>query len=117
MPFCTIDYTSNITNTPIAEDYFLRLHNVLEKCGSLNPQNIKTKAVMHDDFRVAKGAEKNAFVQTTLRILTGRSMAVKKDIAKRLHEFQIKEWKLHTTGFKVSISVEIQEINTELYIK
>lgn len=117
MPFCTIDYTSNINKTPISEDYFLRLHNVLEECGNLNPQNIKTKAVKHDDFRVAKGADKNAFIQTTLRILTGRSMDVKKNIAKRLHQFQSNEWKLYITGYKVSISVEIQEINSDLYIK
>lgn len=117
MPFCTIDYTSNIKSTPISEDYFLRLHNVLEECGSLNPQNIKTKAVKHDDFRVAKGADKNAFVQTTLRILSGRSAEVRKNIAQRLHDFQTKEWKVFTTGFKVSISVEVQEIDSEFYIK
>jgi 5-carboxymethyl-2-hydroxymuconate isomerase len=117
MPFCTIDYTANISKSPISDHYFMKLHNVLSQCGSLNPENIKTKAVKHGDYRVAKGADKNAFVQTTLRILTGRSPETKKAIAKRLHKFQSQEWKLYTTGLKVSISVEIQEIDSEYYIK
>lgn len=80
MPHFTVEYTDNIKNEANIALLFEEVHKVLISRDSVFPiGGIRSRAIELKDYRVADGAEDDAFVHAVLKIGAGRSAEVKKE--------------------------------------
>lgn len=87
MPHIIVEYTDNlgeeadIPNLPKKVNSVLISHNDIFPTGG-----IRSRAIELQDYRVADGAENDAFVHTILKIGSGRSDVDKKEVCDELFE-------------------------------
>ncbi len=74
MPHFILEYTDNIRGEANISDLLKKVHDVLIRHGDVFPiGGIRSRAIELQDYRVADGAEDDAFVHATLKIASGRS--------------------------------------------
>lgn len=80
MPHFTVEYTDNIKNEANIALLFEEIHKILIERNSVFPTGgLRSRAIELKDYRVADGAEDDAFVHAVLKIGAGRSAEVKKE--------------------------------------
>ncbi|HYH23165.1 MAG TPA: 5-carboxymethyl-2-hydroxymuconate Delta-isomerase [Azospirillum sp.] len=81
MPHVIVEYTDNIAAEARIADLLATINGVLIAQGGVFPTGgIRSRAIRLTDYRVADGAEDDAFVHVTLKIGSGRSEAVRKKV-------------------------------------
>ncbi|GAA0330238.1 5-carboxymethyl-2-hydroxymuconate Delta-isomerase [Bacillus carboniphilus] len=79
MPHIIVEYTDNIKNEVNIDVLLEKLHHVLISRPSIFPiGGIRSRAIELNQYRIADGAEDDAFVHVTLKIGNGRSGVDKK---------------------------------------
>ena len=116
MPHLTLEYTNNLDPTANFDELFGQLHRVLAEVGGIPLGNCKSRAIRLDDYYVANGGDRHAFVHLTIRFLAGRSTAVKQQIGR--HSLAVLQRHFSSTaGLNLQLTVEIQEIERATYCK
>jgi len=78
MPHVIVEYTDNIAAEARIPELLAAINGVLIAQGGVFPTGgIRSRAIRLTDYRVADGAEDDAFVHVTLKIGSGRPDAVK----------------------------------------
>src|SRR6185312_8409622 len=87
LPHFIVEYTDNIKDEVNLANLFEKIHEVFIARGSIFPiGGIRSRAFELNDYRVADGAEDDAFVHATLKMGAGRSEEVKKEVCEALFE-------------------------------
>ncbi|WDL95716.1 5-carboxymethyl-2-hydroxymuconate Delta-isomerase [Alicyclobacillus sp. ALC3] len=74
MPHFILEYTDNIRGEVNISELLKKVHAVLIRRADVFPiGGIRSRAIELQDYRVADGAEDDAFVHATLKIASGRS--------------------------------------------
>ncbi len=116
MPHFIVEYTDNIEEEVEINKLLEKIHAILISHGDVFPVGgIRSRAIELHDYRVADGAEDDAFVHATLKIGQGRSEDVKKQVCDELFGV-IKE---HFAGLfskrYLALSMELVEFNGVTY--
>jgi 5-carboxymethyl-2-hydroxymuconate isomerase len=117
MPHLTLEYSNNL---PAPVDFgalFARLHATLAEIGPFPLEQIKSRAVPHDVFRVGAGAPGSVFVHLTLAILTGRLTDQQHEIGERLLEVLREAFARSWDERPCDITVDIREMPRKTYAK
>jgi len=85
MPHFIVEYTDNIKDEADIAGLLKKVHDVLISRSDLFPVGgIRSRAIELHDYRIADGAEDDAFVHATLKIGSGRSPDEKKAVCDQL---------------------------------
>ncbi|MFJ3370953.1 5-carboxymethyl-2-hydroxymuconate Delta-isomerase [Pseudomonas sp. NPDC086251] len=116
MPHVHMEYTHNLPGLN-ADVALIRINNTLVASGQFAAENdIKSRAVKVETFKVGTALGERAFVHVKLALLSGRSAEIKKQLSESLLAVvqDLCEW---PTGVEVQLAVEILDIDRESYAK
>jgi 5-carboxymethyl-2-hydroxymuconate isomerase len=115
MPQLTIEYTDNLTDFD-ARAALTRANTFLAECGEFGENDIKSRALRLETYRIGTVEGGRAFVSARLALLSGRSVEVKREIARGLLR-ALKAPVVWPTDLQVQISVEMIDMDRETYTK
>lgn len=112
MPHFIVEYTDNIKDDVNIAKLFEEIHKVLIAKDTVFPiGGIRSRAIEVHDYRIADGAEDDAFVHAVLKIGAGRSEDIKKEVCDALFEV-IKEHFSHLMSNRyLALSMELIEFS------
>lgn len=114
MPHIIIEYSANLTElnmTNLMHD----CHHALNGLHNVSTDRVKTRAVKLDNFLVGTHDEKGQMIHVTLRLMTGRSVEARAELAKILYD----KVRTHIPQDKYpnsALTVEIVELDKATYI-
>ena len=85
MPHLIVEYSNNIKDSAI-DNLFIKIQEVMQGMteGNFDFDQCKCRKIGFDDYLVGKFAsEESAFIHVTIKILAGRSVEVKKQLAEK----------------------------------
>ena len=115
MPHLVLEYTANVPDEPDFRRVLLDLHDALVASALFERKDIKSRAVRHDVFAVADGAEDRAFVALSIAILDGRSDDVKAALSEAALDVLVRSFPKLVAGGRGAISVEIRDLHRASY--
>ena len=115
MPHLVLEYSANVPDAPDPRRILLDLHEALMSSALFERKDIKSRAVKHDVFAVADGAEDRAFVALSIAILDGRSDDVKTALSEAALEVLVRAFQKLVEGGRGAISVEIRDLHRASY--
>lgn len=112
MPHFIVEYTDNIKEEANIKQLLEEIHKVLMARDTIFPiGGLRSRAIELKEYRVADGAEDDAFVHAQLKIGAGRSEEVKKDVCDAL--FEVMKEHFHPVMSKryLALSMELIEFS------
>jgi len=118
MPHTIIEHSFSIAKPQI--DYLLLAvnQNIAKNEGNFDISQCKARAICYSNFVVADGTKPQDFMHITVRIMAGRSLEIRKNLAENLLKIVtdfLKENNLSTNP--IALSVDIAEMEKEIYQK
>ena len=108
MPHLTLEYSDNIEVD--IQLLLARLHEEVVATGAINLKGIKSRAIKHNQYRVADGDPDYGFVHVGLLIREGRSIEVQKEATRRVMKV-LKETFGHLFETReLSLTVDLKEM-------
>ncbi|HKV08801.1 MAG TPA: 5-carboxymethyl-2-hydroxymuconate Delta-isomerase [Thermoanaerobaculia bacterium] len=117
MPHCILEYSANLPESPDFQALFRELHEVLVASGEFKLEDIKSRAVRHEVFRIGDGDPKRTFVAMNLCLLSGRSDEVKAGLARSILELLKRAFARTLAETACSLSVQVSELHRPSYQK
>jgi 5-carboxymethyl-2-hydroxymuconate isomerase len=112
LPHFIVEYTDNIKEEVNIEKLFEEIHKVLIARNTIFPiGGIRSRAIELKEYRVADGAEDDAFVHAVLKIGAGRSEEIKKDVCDALFEVMKEHFSLLLSKRYLALSMELIEFS------
>jgi 5-carboxymethyl-2-hydroxymuconate isomerase len=112
LPHFIVEYTDNIKNEANIAKLFEEIHKVLIARDTIFPiGGIRSRAIEVNDYRMADGAEDDAFVHAVLKIGAGRSAEIKKDVGDALFEVMKEHFSLLMSTRYLALSMELIEFS------
>lgn len=112
MPHFTVEYTDNIKNEMKIAKLFEEVHKVLIARDSVFPiGGIRSRAIELTNYRIADGAEDDAFVHAVLKIGAGRSAEIKKEACDALFEVMKNHFSELMSNRYLALSMELIEFS------
>ena len=108
MPHLTVEYTGNLDFE--VQPLLARMHSEVAATGAINLKGLKSRALRHDDYRIADGNPDYAFVHVNLLIRDGRPLDVQKDLAQRVMAVLKETFGNRFENGHLSLSVDIKEM-------
>lgn len=114
MPHCTVEYTANIENRINIKEILQAINNsLLSHNGEFSASGIRSRAYMVADYIIGDGITTDAFIHVSLSIATGRTTEVKQAIQDHLFTTLTKLLNQIDVTNKISLSLELTELNSE----
>lgn len=117
MPHCILECSSNIVEKSDFRPVLQELNQTLAGTGLFKLNDIKSRVIIHDSFLIGDGDEKRGFAALSVGILRGRNEATRQLISRICFEILIRHFQTSLKELKFDISVQINEIDKESYIK
>ncbi len=117
MPHLILEYSTNVRETTKLGPLFSRLHTLLSETAGIDVNNCKSRARPADDYFVAEGGEREAFVHLDIRFLEGRSTEVKQAVGAQSLEVLRTWFSESDSALALQITVEIRDIDRRSYFK
>jgi len=112
LPHFIVEYTDNIKNEANISKLFEEIHKVLIARDTVFPiGGIRSRAIEVNDYRIADGAEDDAFVHAVLKIGAGRSEAIKKEVCDALFEVMKDHFSFLMSNRYLALSMELIEFS------
>lgn len=108
MPHLTLEYTDNLDFD--VQSLLARLHSELVATGAINLKGLKSRAVRHNEYRIADGNPDYSFVHVNLLIREGRAFEVQRDMARRVLGVLRETFDGRFEDSYLSLSVDIKEM-------
>lgn len=115
MPHLVLEYSANVPDGTDPRRVLLDLHEALMASALFERKDIKSRAVRHDAFAVADGAEDRAFVALSIAILDGRPDEVKAALSEAALGVLVSAFPKLVAGARGAISVEIRDLDRASY--
>jgi 5-carboxymethyl-2-hydroxymuconate isomerase len=117
MPHVTLEYSNDLVRPLDTQLALKRIHDSLNGLGMFKPENIKSRAVAHEHFRVGIGEPNASFVHLTVGIFDGRPVEEKQRIGKTLLDTLTELFADSCADHQCDFTVEIREIERASYSK
>lgn len=117
MPHLTLETSAKINQEIRTEELLSELHQVLASVADLNIDNCKSRLVRRDKTYIGRGEPHNAFVHLEIRLLAGRSPALKGMIGQRCLRYLENYFSPSAASHALQITVEIVDIERHAYSK
>ncbi|MGB2993712.1 MAG: 5-carboxymethyl-2-hydroxymuconate Delta-isomerase [Paenisporosarcina sp.] len=112
MPHFIVEYTDNIKNEANISKLFEEINKVLIARDTVFPiGGIRSRAIEVNDYRIADGAEDDAFVHAVLKIGAGRSEEIKKEVCDALFEVMKDHFSFLMSNRYLALSMELIEFS------
>ena len=112
MPHFIVEYTDNIKNEANFSKLFEEINKVLIARDTVFPiGGIRSRAIEVNDYRIADGAEDDAFVHAVLKIGAGRSEEIKKEVCDALFEVMKDHFSFLMSNRYLALSMELIEFS------
>ncbi len=108
MPHLTLEYTDNLEVD--VQPLLARLHEEVVATGAINLKGIKSRAIQHNQYRIADGNPDYAFVHVALLIREGRPLKVQKDATQRVMKVLQETFGHLFETRKLSLTVDLKEM-------
>ncbi len=115
MPHLVLEYSANVPDHPDVRRVLVDLHDAVMASALFERKDIKSRAVRHEVFAVADGAEDRAFVALAIAILDGRSDEVKSALSEAALDVLVHAYPKLAEGGRGAISVEIRDLHRASY--
>ena len=115
MPHCILEASDNLLDAPDWQGLLGKLHRTLVGTGLFAEEDIKSRVIRHDTFRMADGAPDRAFVTLDVQILEGRPDAVKARISEALLPVLASAFPLSAAGMRLNLTVQISDLHRLSY--
>ena len=115
MPHLVLEYSANVPDRPDLRRVLLDLHLALLASALFERKDLKSRAVRHDVFAVADGAEDRAFVALSIAILEGRPDEVKAALSEAALDVLIRAYPRLVAGGRGAVSVEVRDLHRASY--
>jgi 5-carboxymethyl-2-hydroxymuconate isomerase len=117
MPHLTVEYTPGLFAADDLQQTLLELNAAVIGSGSLQKElDLKSRMIALDATRVGTEAGLRGFVYAQLRVLPGRTPAMRADLSERIAQV-IRARCARPAGMTVQLSVEVVEMERESYVK
>lgn len=114
MPHFIVEYTDNIKDEANIAKLLEEIHQVLIARNTVFPiGGLRSRAIELKEYRVADGAEDDAFVHAVLKIGAGRSKEIKKDVCDALFGVMKEHFSSLMSKRFLALSMELIEFNEE----
>lgn len=117
MPHCILEYSANLPEVPDFQVLFQQLHDVLMASGQFTLDDIKSRAIRHDVFRIGDGDPRRTFVTMNLRLLSGRSDEVKAELSRSVLALLERAFARTLAESICSLTVHVSELYRPSYQK
>lgn len=112
LPHFIVEYTDNIKDEANLAKLLEEIHRVLIARAPIFPiGGIRSRAIELKDYRVADGAEDDAFVHAVLKIGAGRSEEIKKEVCHTLFEVMKEHFSELMSKRYLALSMELIEFS------
>ena len=115
MPHLVLEHTANVPDRPDLRRVLLDLHDALAATGLFERKDLKSRAVRHELFVVADGAEDRPFVALSIAILDGRPDEVKAALSEAALEVLVRAFPRLVEQGRGAISVEVRDLHRASY--
>ena len=112
MPHLTLEYSDNLDFD--VQPLLAQLHAELVATGAINLKGLKSRAVRHDQYRIADGNPDYAFVHVYLLIREGRPLEIQQEAARRVMDVLKQTFGYRFENSYLSLSVDIKEMREEI---
>ncbi|SFB68636.1 5-carboxymethyl-2-hydroxymuconate isomerase [Polaromonas sp. OV174] len=116
MPHLIVEYSNNLTGLPQAQLLQELNQAVASSPEVLNETDLKTRLLAVEHFEIGTAPTARAFVHAQLRLLSGRTPEVKKDLAARIAAV-LRRLTPKPEGVMVQLSVELVDMDRGSYVK
>jgi 5-carboxymethyl-2-hydroxymuconate isomerase len=107
-----VEYTDNIKEEANLPKLFEEIHKVFIERDTIFPiGGIRSRAIELKEYRVADGAEDDAFVHAVLKIGDGRSDEIKKEVCTALFEVMTEHFSSLMAKRYLALSMELIELS------
>jgi 5-carboxymethyl-2-hydroxymuconate isomerase len=117
MPHLTLEYTSNLAETPPTPELFLSAHRLLNAVAGIRAENCKSRWRQVEEWAVGSGDSRSAFVHLEIRFLEGRRLEVQEAVGEGALGILKDHFLPGPEGVELQITVEVQEIREPTYFK
>lgn len=117
MPHIIVEYSPNIVEKVDFNAFFRNMHEALMELGAFKLADIKSRARVCEEYFVADGDPRNAFVHIEFALFGGRDLSVRQKTAERLMELLKETFGDSLEALICTLSVEVREMETETYLK
>jgi 5-carboxymethyl-2-hydroxymuconate isomerase len=117
MPHCILEYSANIPESPDFQTLFHQLHDLLMASGQFTLDDIKSRAIRHEVFRIGDGDPRRTLITMNLCLLSGRSDEVKTDLARSVRELLESAFAKTLAETICSLTVQVSELHRPSYQK
>jgi 5-carboxymethyl-2-hydroxymuconate isomerase len=117
MPHCTLEYSSNVIDQINAKIVLKEIHLTLARTGLFKLNDIKGRAIMHQDYCVGDGDEMRGFAALSIGIFPGRDFETRCMITRECMEILQKHFPESLQKLKFDITVQIDTLDKESYLK
>ena len=112
MPHCIVEYADNLSNQFAVTQLLDKVFTGTLMSGLFEAKDIKTRAIAFDHYQSAGQSERADFIHIEVKLLAGRNMLQRKLLSKSILDAVL------TLDIKaVSVTVEINDLDTECYAK
>ena len=117
MPHLLVEHSDNLPRPLDHVALLAALHAKLEEFRLFKPEDIKSRIVAHDRFRVGSGDPGQVFVHLTLSIMGGRELETRKRLAAALVEVTVRGLGATWSERRCDVTAEVREMERESYGK
>jgi len=118
MPHITIEYSFTIPKPQIDELLLSLNQNISKNEGNFSISECKARAILYNDFVVADGISKQDFIHITIKIMQGRSLGIRKNLATNILKITDEFLKENNLCHKsTALSVDVVDMEREIYQK
>jgi len=117
MPHAILEYSANILDDADFPHMFARLHALLAETGKCRLDDIKSRAIGCEHFRVGDGDERNAFAHLTLCVLEGRDAEALQCLGEACLDLMQEFYAKSLEEQRCDLTVEIRPMRRDSYFK
>jgi 5-carboxymethyl-2-hydroxymuconate isomerase len=117
MPQLTLEYTSNLADTPPTPELLLSVHRLLNAVAGIRSENCKSRWREVRHWVVGSGDADSGFVHLEIRFLEGRSLEVQQAVGEGALGILKDHFLSNREGVDLQITVDVQEIRKATYFK
>ncbi|OKH86575.1 5-carboxymethyl-2-hydroxymuconate Delta-isomerase [Thalassospira sp. TSL5-1] len=117
MPQIEIEYSADLPVADALPDLALAIHRALAPIADTEIANFKTRLSPLSGLLIGDGTAQNAMVHVDVRLLSGRTDAVKQAVGQKVQELLLAHLKDRVGGFSVQFTTEIHDLDRANYHK
>jgi 5-carboxymethyl-2-hydroxymuconate isomerase len=111
MPHIIVEYSRNLEQSVYIPELIRVTHEAMIATKAFPSEALRTRGAPRDDFRIADGDPRNAFLAVVGRIAPGRPQQVRHELGRTLFEVVTSYLGDVSKAIPLSITVELQEID------